>query len=116
MFDVRGQGPGIIKLEMDDRERTTLRPGASKSSKHLARGCLSLPLSFLMHRPSFALVGGVGLRFSELAVRLFQCCLWWPWGCSEEGPPVRNSRCRVDPCNNLKTRTPKAVNRGVQVD
>lgn len=55
-----GQGPGVIKLEMEERERTTLRPGASKSGKHLARGCLSLSLSFLKHRPSFALAGAGG--------------------------------------------------------
>lgn len=55
-----GQGPGVIKLEMEERERTTLRPGASKSGKHLARGCLSLSLGFLKHRPSFALAGAGG--------------------------------------------------------
>ncbi|XP_044767559.1 homeobox protein ARX [Neomonachus schauinslandi] len=44
-----------------DRERTTLRPGASKRGKHLPRGCLSLPLSFLKHRPSFALGKGGSL-------------------------------------------------------
>lgn len=105
----RGQGPAVVQLETEERKGTTLRPGASKSGK-LARGCLSLPLCFQRkQRPSFA---SRALRFSVSVLRSFKCPLWWPWGCSEEGPQARNSRCRVDSCNGnlVKTRTPKAVN------
>ena len=108
-----GQGPGVIKVDMEERERTTLRPGVSKSGKHLARGCLFLFAS--RNRGQASLWREWGLKFSVL--RSFKYPLWWPWECSEEGRQVRNSRCLVDPCNNnLKTRTPKAVNRGLQTD
>lgn len=40
-----GRGPAVVQLEREGRG-TTLRPGASKSGKYLAKG-LSLPPSLL---------------------------------------------------------------------
>lgn len=109
MFDVRGPGTCGRPTGDGGKRGNNSEAWCSKSGKHLARGCLFLPVCFQRkQRPSFFLGA---LRFSVLVLRSFKCPLWWPWGCSEEGRQFRKSRCRVDPCNNLvKTRTPKAVN------
>lgn len=36
MIDDRGQGPGVVKMETEEREGTTLRPGVSKLHQGLS--------------------------------------------------------------------------------
>lgn len=52
MLGDRVEGPGVVKMEKEERERTTLRPGVSK----LNRG--SLPPSLLPEKAEAKLLFG----------------------------------------------------------
>lgn len=102
MLDDGVQGPGVVKMETEEREGTTLRPGVSKLHQGLSPSLSASRKS----RGQASLWGPLG------SWRWFLGRLIAPFG-GLGGVRKRRGRCWVDPCNNLvKTRTPKSESGG----